>query len=110
MESINFYLLHLCLLREFLDLEFRDIETTLSFEYSLERIIDDFILLAVFVGNDFLPNLPDLHIHENGLERLFDVYKTVLPRLSEFFFPFIVVFLFCFVLGMLLRKPFLFVF
>ena len=71
-------------MREYLDLEFRDIEPTLPFEYSLERIIDDFILLAVFVGNDFLPNLPDLHIHENGLERLFDVYKTVLPRLSEF--------------------------
>ena len=74
-------------MREYLDLEFRDIEPTLPFEYSLERIIDDFILLAVFVGNDFLPNLPDLHIHENGLERLFDVYKTVLPRLSEFFGP-----------------------
>lgn len=74
-------------MREYLDLEFRDIEPTLPFEYSLEKIIDDFILLAVFVGNDFLPNLPDLHIHENGLERLFDVYKTVLPRLSEFSVP-----------------------
>jgi 5'-3' exoribonuclease 1 len=40
------------------------------FQYILERVIDDFILLAVFVGNDLLPNLPDLHIHENGLERL----------------------------------------
>ena len=74
-------------MREYLDSEFRDIEPTLLFDYSLERIIDDFILLAVFVGNDFLPNLPDLHIHENGLERLFDVYKTVLPKLSEFFCP-----------------------
>jgi 5'-3' exoribonuclease 1 len=34
------------------------------------------------VGNDFLPHLPDLHIHENGLERLFDVYKKVLPDLG----------------------------
>lgn len=81
-------------MREYLDLEFRDIEPTLPFEYSLERIIDDFILLAVFVGNDFLPNLPDLHIHQNGLERLFDVYKTVLPRLSEFFLTFVICFFF----------------
>ncbi|KAJ3572931.1 hypothetical protein NP233_g2767 [Leucocoprinus birnbaumii] len=84
LESINFYLLHLCLMREYLDLEFRDIEPMLPFDYSLERVIDDFILLAVFVGNDFLPNLPDLHIHENGLEKLFEVYKKVLPGLDGY--------------------------
>jgi 5'-3' exoribonuclease 1 len=70
-------------MRDYLDLEFRDIEDILTFDYSLERVIDDFILLAVFVRNDFLPNLPDLHIHENGLERLFDMYKKVLPLLGN---------------------------
>lgn len=84
LDSISFYLLHLSLMREYLNLEFLSIEPTLSFPYSLERIIDDFILLAVFVGNDFLPNLPDLHIHENGLERLFDVYKAVLPTMDGY--------------------------
>lgn len=29
-------------------------------------MINDFVLPAVFVGNDNLPNLPDLHIHEKG--------------------------------------------
>ncbi|KAF9778851.1 exonuclease II [Thelephora terrestris] len=84
LESINFYLLHLTLMREYLDLEFREIETILPFDYSLERVIDDFILLAVFVGNDFLPHLPDVHIHENGLERLFEIYKQVLPSLDGY--------------------------
>ncbi|KAF8738458.1 hypothetical protein AX14_011448 [Amanita brunnescens Koide BX004] len=84
LESINFYLLHLSLLREYLDLEFQEVEHVLPFEYNLERVIDDFILLAVFVGNDFLPNLPDLHIHQNGLEQLFDVYKKVLPTLDGY--------------------------
>ncbi|KAM5537240.1 hypothetical protein V8D89_009173 [Ganoderma adspersum] len=84
LDSINFYLLHLTLMREYLDLEFHDIEPVLPFDYSLEHVIDDFILLAVFVGNDFLPNLPDLHIHENGLERLFDVYKKALPSLDGY--------------------------
>jgi 5'-3' exoribonuclease 1 len=69
-------------MQEYLDLEFHDIESTLPFEYNLGRVIDDFILLAVFLGNDFLPNLPDLHIHENGLERLFDIDKKVLPGLG----------------------------
>lgn len=80
LQSQNFFLLHLCLLREYLDLEFRDVEPQLSFPYNLERVIDDFVLLAVFVGNDFLPHLPDLHIHDNALERLFNIYKSILPR------------------------------
>lgn len=84
LESINFYLLHLTLMREYLDLEFHDIEPVLPFQYSVEHVIDDFILLAVFIGNDFLPNLPDLHIHENGLEKLFDVYKKALPSLDGY--------------------------
>ncbi|KAF9074552.1 XRN 5'-3' exonuclease N-terminus-domain-containing protein [Rhodocollybia butyracea] len=84
LDSINFYLLHLSLFREYLHLEFHTLSTELPFPYSLERVIDDFILLAVFVGNDFLPNLPDLHIHENGLEKLFEVYKKVLPTLEGY--------------------------
>lgn len=75
--------MHLSLLREYLDLEFHEVQHVIPFTYNLERVIDDFILLAVFVGNDFLPNLPDLHIHENGLERLFEVYKKVLPSMGE---------------------------
>src|SRR5882724_1213985 len=71
-------------MHEYLYLEYHDIEPTLTFDYNLERVVDDFILLAVFIGNDFLPNLSDLHIHENGLERLFDLYKKVLPSLGKF--------------------------
>ncbi|KAF8648106.1 hypothetical protein AX16_006403 [Volvariella volvacea WC 439] len=80
----NFFLFHLSLMREYLDMEFRDIQDQLPFKYSLERVIDDFVLLAVFVGNDFLPNLPDLHIHSNGFGKLFDVYKSVLPCLDGY--------------------------
>ena len=38
------------------------------------------ILLAIFIGNDFLPHLPDFHINENALEMLFEIYKLVLPK------------------------------
>ena len=69
-------------MREYLDLEFREIEPALSFGYNLERIIDDFVLIAVFVGNDFLPHLPNVHIRGDGLERLFEIYKQVLPSLG----------------------------
>ncbi|KAK8854783.1 hypothetical protein IAR55_003522 [Kwoniella newhampshirensis] len=80
LANTNFFLLHLSLLREYLDLEFSSLAAQIPFEYDLERIIDDFILMAVFVGNDFLPHLPDLHINEGALERIWGIYKEILPE------------------------------
>ncbi|KAH6666849.1 exoribonuclease 1 [Halenospora varia] len=82
LEHQNFYLMHLCIVREYLELEFQELkeEGTLGFPFDLERVIDDFILMAFFVGNDFLPNLPNLHINEGALALMFKVYKTVLPK------------------------------
>lgn len=51
----------------------------LPFEYNLERIIDDFILINIFIGNDFLPHLPSLHVNEGAISLLFGIYKRVLP-------------------------------
>ncbi len=87
-ETQKFYLMHLSLMREYLDKEFMDLKGTLPFAYDLERLIDDFILMAFFVGNDFLPNLPGLHINEGALVTMFDVYKRIMPTqdgyLNEF--------------------------
>ncbi|KFA76298.1 hypothetical protein S40288_02951 [Stachybotrys chartarum IBT 40288] len=82
LEHQNFYLLHLCIVREYLELEFQELaqKDALTFEFNLERVIDDFILMAFFVGNDFLPNLPWLHINEGALARMFRLYKQVLPE------------------------------
>ena len=76
----GFILLHIGLLREYLDLEFR--EKNLPFGYDLERVIDDFILLCMLVGNDFLPALPTLNIAEGALNTLFKVYHDTLPMLG----------------------------
>ena len=76
----KFYLLHISLLREYLELEFTSLREVLPFKYDLENIIDDYILLHIFVGNDFLPHLPGLHINEGALELLFQIYKRVLPK------------------------------
>ena len=78
----GFILLHIGLLREYLDLEFR--EKNLSFGYDLERVIDDFILLCMLVGNDFLPALPTLNIAEGALNTLFKVYHDTLPMLGGY--------------------------
>lgn len=82
LEHQNFYLMHLCMLREYLELEFQELKNpgALKFDFDLERVIDDFILMAFFVGNDFLPHLPNLHINEGALSLMFKVYKTILPK------------------------------
>lgn len=83
-DSQSFYLMHLSLLREYLDLEFSALKTSLKFEYNLEKVIDDFILMSFFVGNDFLPNLPGLHINEGALTLMFNEYKQLMPQLDGY--------------------------
>ncbi|KAG1059371.1 hypothetical protein G6F42_028344 [Rhizopus arrhizus] len=51
LDSQNFYLMHLSLMREYLDMEFNSVSDKLSFKYDFERVLDDFILLALFVGS-----------------------------------------------------------
>lgn len=78
----NFYLLHLSLLREYLALEFQELDNQLSFEYSFERVLDDFILIMYVIGNDFLPNLPDLFINKGAFPLLLATFKQSL-KLSD---------------------------
>ncbi|KAI9731891.1 MAG: hypothetical protein M1834_004342 [Cirrosporium novae-zelandiae] len=82
LEHQNFYLMHLCIVREYLEMEFQELTApgVLDFPFDMERVIDDFILMAFFVGNDFLPNLPNLHINEGALALMFKIYKEVLPK------------------------------
>lgn len=72
----KFQLLHVSLLREYLDLEFGLAQAQPpAFPFNLERLIDDFVLFCVLVGNDFLPCLPMAEIGEGGLDDFFAAYK-----------------------------------
>lgn len=83
-EQINFYLLHLSLLREYLQLEFLPLKDSLPFEYDMEKIIDDWVLMGFLVGNDFIPNLPNLHISNGALPLLYNAYMKILPTLNGY--------------------------
>lgn len=48
------------------------------------RMIDDWILLCSLVGNDFLPHLPSLSIHEGALDMLMGLYKRLQPTLGGY--------------------------
>eukprot|EP01040_Poterioochromonas_malhamensis_P013745 gene13745-15153_t len=76
--------LHIFYLREYLSYEFQTLAMTLPFQYDFERIIDDFIFLCFFVGNDFLPHLPSLDIRDGALDFLIQCYKEVLPTLGNY--------------------------
>ena len=66
-EETTFHLLHLSLLREYLDYEFQDLKK-LDF-YDMENIIDDWVLMGFLVGNDFIPHLPNMHRPHPGVDK-----------------------------------------
>ncbi|XP_078155037.1 5'-3' exoribonuclease 2-like isoform X2 [Carex rostrata] len=71
-----FELLNICILREYLELDTKIEE----FKVEMDRIVDDFIFICIFMGNDFLPNLPSLEAHESALDLLMEVYKRTLKK------------------------------
>jgi len=81
-EETTFHLLHLSLLREYIDYEFQDLKH-LPF-YNVENIIDDWVLMGFLMGNDFIPHLPHMHINKGGLPELYESYKCVLPKLGGY--------------------------
>lgn len=80
-DEIEFSLLKVEILREYLELEFKNL---IDLGYDFERMIDDFVFLCFLVGNDFLPNLPSLKIREGAIDALIYLYKKMLPQMKDY--------------------------
>jgi 5'-3' exoribonuclease 1 len=80
----HFVLFQVGLLRDYFDAEFRHLAPSLPFGYDPERVVDDFVLFCMLIGNDFLPALPTLDINEGALDTIFKLYKELLPKLGGY--------------------------
>eukprot|EP01124_Arcella_intermedia_P025596 TRINITY_DN4605_c0_g1_i3.p1 TRINITY_DN4605_c0_g1~~TRINITY_DN4605_c0_g1_i3.p1 ORF type:complete len:1216 (+),score=334.68 TRINITY_DN4605_c0_g1_i3:25-3672(+) len=104
-----YLLLHLNVLREYINFEFKHIhlydwpknqdieipqsalfkEYDFGFEYSKVNVINDLIFLSMFVGNDFFPTVPSLELEKRGLDFLWKAYKVFLLGAQKITYPYL---------------------
>lgn len=80
--GVSFQFIRLQMVREYIHINY--MKSLVPFGYNLERIIDDFIFLCFFVGNDFLPHVPCLSIREGGIDVLMKVYDYCLALMPGY--------------------------
>lgn len=82
MYQPQFQVINLSMVREYMDLEYQTVKMKIA--YDIDRIIDDFILLCFFIGNDFLPRVFCFDIRQGTLEALITLFKNNLQECDDY--------------------------
>eukprot|EP01084_Bolivina_argentea_P230631 389081_1 len=55
-----------------------------KFQYDIDRVIDDFVFLSYFLGNDFIPGLPFMNVRDGAYEYLLQKYIGIATNLPSY--------------------------
>lgn len=83
-EEPQIELLFINLLREYMELEYNKDKDRYNHQFDIERVIDDFILIAYFIGNDFLHQLYCMSTKKGNFDEMIEIFKTTLPGLGGY--------------------------
>jgi len=65
-------------LRQYFEIEFSPLKEKMQERYNVEKIMDDFIFLCFFIGNDFLPRVFCMDIKIGNFDKLIEIFKETL--------------------------------
>ncbi|KAG2560175.1 5'-3' exoribonuclease 3-like [Panicum virgatum] len=74
--------LNIWVLREYLELDLKIPNPVVKTD--IERLIDDFIFICFLTGNDFIPHIPSVEIHECAVDLLLEVYKKTFNKMGGY--------------------------
>lgn len=79
LDPATYELLNLNILRDCFELEFKEIRKKMEKnKFNIYSIIDDFVFICFFIGNDFLPKMFCFDIRKGYIEKLLELHKNFL--------------------------------